>query len=225
MISWASDARGVPWTTNSRPQITPDPSNLIHGSTFHKVVFGLKVLCGWYAIPWGALYRLSDNSSRVPSWYWGRSAKRPNMQFDKELFGYQDYPGISEWGDGRLGQTRAEGDRYYDELILCRISDVIWLKVPRPIFELKITWIHIVKYFELIALSFDAGTFGTLTDAGGGFFLMPVLLVLCALILYLPDKISLPSGRQSLRCLLERDDSWQYKANAGHIQLICFLKV
>lgn len=39
--------------------------------------------------------------------------------------------------------------------------------VPRPIFELKIIWIPIVKYFELIALSFGAGTFGTLTDAGG----------------------------------------------------------
>ncbi len=36
MISWASDARGVQWTTNARPQITPEPSDLIHGSTFHQ---------------------------------------------------------------------------------------------------------------------------------------------------------------------------------------------
>ncbi len=36
----------------------------------------------------------------------------------------------------------------------------------------------IVKYLELIALGFGAGTFGTLIGAGGGFVLMPILLVL-----------------------------------------------
>jgi uncharacterized protein len=36
----------------------------------------------------------------------------------------------------------------------------------------------LVKYFELIALGFGAGTFGTLIGAGGGFVLMPILLIL-----------------------------------------------
>jgi len=36
----------------------------------------------------------------------------------------------------------------------------------------------IAKYLELILLGFGAGTFGTLIGAGGGFVLMPILLVL-----------------------------------------------
>ncbi len=38
--------------------------------------------------------------------------------------------------------------------------------------------LSIAKYFELIAVGLGAGTFGTLIGAGGGFVLMPILLLL-----------------------------------------------
>jgi uncharacterized membrane protein YfcA len=36
----------------------------------------------------------------------------------------------------------------------------------------------ISKYLELIAMGFGAGAFGTMIGAGGGFVLMPLLLIL-----------------------------------------------
>ncbi len=40
------------------------------------------------------------------------------------------------------------------------------------------TELAVTKYLELIALGFGAGTFGTMIGAGGGFVLMPLLLIL-----------------------------------------------
>ena len=42
----------------------------------------------------------------------------------------------------------------------------------------EMTALTIAKYLELIALGFGAGAFGTMIGAGGGFVLMPLLLIL-----------------------------------------------